>query len=96
VRVFPIQQAIAFRVLDGSRRGTTGQGNTTELSSHAVHFTTDCQIEREASVELSIDWPMLLDGQTPLKLVVKGTVIRHDQGTVVVSVQRFEFRIRRR
>src|SRR5215831_3402651 len=89
---FQIEQDVSFRILDGKEKGRTGRGRTIELSSRGVRLTTDRPLPLGAPVELSIDWPILLDGRCLMKLVIGGTVLRQEDTTAVVSVRASEFR----
>ena len=93
---FPVTQELSFRVLDKREGGRTGRGKTLDLSSQAVRFTSDEPPALDSSVELSIDWPVLLEGRCLMKLVVLGTVTRLEHQVAVVSVRATQFRTRRR
>ena len=93
---FPVAQELSFRVLDRKEGSRTGRGKTVDLSSQAVRFTSDQPPALDSLVELSIDWPVLLEGRCLLKLVVLGTVTRLEYQTAVVSVRATQFRTRGR
>jgi len=70
-------------------------GRTRDLSSGGAWFATTQALSLGEQVELSIDWPMLLDGVCPLKLVLTGKVVRSDYRGAAVKTFSHEFRTRR-
>ena len=91
----PIEQELRFKVLvRGSRIVTAGTATSLNISSRGVWFNVP-NLNPKLPVELSIDWPVLLDESSPLQLIVFGSIIRsNDEGTGV-SIDRYEFRTRR-
>jgi hypothetical protein len=43
-------------------------------------------------VELSIEWPSLLHGRVPLRLVTVGAVVRCENSSFAVALTRYQFR----
>lgn len=89
---FPIERAVRVRVM--SRKGDSGpaRGQTINMSSTGVLFTTDCEMTPGKRVELSISWPAQLNDTCPLKLVARGRVVRVDGGKAAIEIQQYEFR----
>src|ERR1035441_8647378 len=52
----------------------TGSGRTIDLSSSGLSFTADRSLETGQKLDVSIDWPALLDGGVKLQLIVSGVV----------------------
>jgi hypothetical protein len=44
------------------------------------------------ALEVSISWPVELNGQVPLKLVVRGRVVRSVEGVAAIEINQREFR----
>jgi hypothetical protein len=90
---FPIERAVVFKSL-GRRPETIqlGRGQTINMSSTGVLFTTDKELAPGGRVELSISWPAQLDHSSPLKLVAKGRVVRTEPGKAALEIQQYEFR----
>lgn len=65
------------------------------LSSEEVSFVTRDDLQIGARLELAVSWPALLDGKTPLQLVIRGTVIRRVNSRVTLNIRRREFRTQR-
>ena len=89
---FPIQREVRYRIL--GRRGSQeeGVGNTVNISSNGVLFTTDKLLVPGKKIEVSISWPAQLDNRCQLKLVARGRVARLEQGRAAVEIQQYEFR----
>jgi hypothetical protein len=67
-------------------------GKTVDLSSAGIAFETNEALPVGAHVELSISWPVLLNQDHPLKLVISGSVIRSHATLTAVRMERYEFR----
>jgi hypothetical protein len=91
-RRFRIEEDVRYKMLYGQRVAETGAGKTTNISSGGVCFTTDSMLSIGIPVELSMNWPVLLNQSCPLKLMIYGCVVRSsDKGSAVV-IERYEFR----
>jgi hypothetical protein len=91
-RRFSIAQDVKYRLLYGDRIGEAGTGKTLNISSGGVCFTTDSQLSPGLPVELAIQWPALLRGTVPLRLVTYGIVVRSWNHSAVSTIDRYEFR----
>jgi len=89
---FPI--ALELRYAVKGRQPITGFGRTIELSSGALTFAADEPLESGDKLEVTIDWPALLDGGVRLQLVMTGKIVRTYQTETEVTIQRHEFRTR--
>jgi len=90
---FPIEMELKYRV--GAKATTWAPGRTINISSSGMLVRADSVAVKGSSVDLSLDWPRLLDNRIPLRLMVKGRVVRAGNGEVAVTFQRFEFRTAR-
>jgi hypothetical protein len=43
-------------------------------------------------VELSMNWPVLLNDSCPMKLMIYGCIIRSSEKGAAVAIERYEFR----
>jgi hypothetical protein len=75
---------------------TTGLGQTVDLSTCGVRFTTDSSLEPGLRVKLFIEWPALLDGAIELQLTMEGIVVRSSNNEVSLRIERHSFRTRGR
>ena len=91
---FPVQQEIRYHLLQPRSGSLSGVGKTLDVSSGGVLFTTTERLPAGRMVEIAMHWPARLNGTCPLQFVATGRVIRSDQGTAAVRIQRYEFRTR--
>jgi hypothetical protein len=91
---FPL--ALEVRYVVASRRAAveTGSGRTIDLSSSGLSFTADKPLRTGQKLDVSIDWPVLLDGRVQLQLIMSGVVVRTSGTTTALQIQRHEFRTR--
>jgi hypothetical protein len=73
-----------------------GSGKTRDFSRNGIFFRADQALPKGLPVELSIDWPMLLDGVCPLQLRVSGRVLRSSAAGTAVKIMRHRFCTRSR
>src|SRR5579863_6838088 len=91
-RRYPLDLGVRFRSPAG---GFTGVGRTVNLSSGGV--LVDCQhatdqIGAGAQIEISIEWPLTLDGGVPLQLVAVCRVRRLGPSVFAAAFLRHQFR----
>jgi hypothetical protein len=91
-RRFQIEQEVRYKMLYGQRIAETGVGKTMNISSGGVWFTTENVLTPGMPVELSMNWPVLLNDSCPMKLMIYGCVIRSSDGGAAVAIERYEFR----
>jgi hypothetical protein len=89
---FPIEREIRFRVSTRDNLFETGVGNTLNISSSGVLFSTDKPVLPGRRVEVAISWPAELNRNTALKLVARGRIVRVGDGVAAAELQNFEFR----
>lgn len=95
-RRFPIQQEARFRLPYGGSKVESGDAKTINISSSGVLIAGPSDLTASVPIELSIDWPALLNDVCPLKLWVSGTVVRSSVEGTVIAIERWEFRTRSR
>lgn len=91
---FPVQEEVAYRVIHTKSPAVTGIGETLNIGSGGVLFTTQDKIEVGRTVELAVNWPAKLDGICPLRFVAIGRVVRSQEGQAAIRIQRYEFKTR--
>jgi hypothetical protein len=91
-RRYPIELPVQFRVLKSCLLVQAGTGQTINISSGGIAFATSERLPLRAHVELSIAWPCKLNNICPLKLVAIGRVVRSQEGSTVIRIERHEFR----
>jgi hypothetical protein len=86
---FPIALGVRF-VAPMSLLAATGR--TVNLSSSGALIAGQQQTSVGEQIHLFVDWPVMLNGATPLQLVAVGYVVRSDAGVFALSLERYEFR----
>jgi hypothetical protein len=92
---FPVKEELQYRVLHAKSLNMTGSGQTLNISSGGILFTTEDRLPMGRMVELSVNWPAKLGGSCPLKFVATGRVLRAEATRAAVRIERYEFRTRR-
>jgi hypothetical protein len=91
-RRFPVEQEVRYKMLFGQRIAETGSGRTTNISSSGIWFTTTGVLTAGMPIELSMNWPVLLNDICPMKLMIYGCVVRATERGAAVAIERYEFR----
>jgi len=91
---FPVKEEVRYKVLNGKGPSFTGTGQTLNIGSGGILFTTEGKLPIGRMVEISVNWPARLGGDCALKFVATGRVIRADDSTAVMRIERYEFRTR--
>ena len=91
---FPLTLEVRYVV--SGRKGTVemGSGRTINLSNAGLSFTADKPLRPGQKLDLSIDWPVLLDGGVRLQLIMAGEVVRTNGNETALCIRRHEFRTR--
>ena len=89
---FSLEREVKYRVLNKRGGEEAGEGNTLNISSSGVLFTSKHMLLPGRRMELAISWPAQLNHQVPLKLVARGRVVRFEEGRAAVEIQQYEFR----
>jgi hypothetical protein len=91
---FPVREEVRYRLLHTKAASAGGVGETLNISSRGILFTTEGKLPIGRTVEISVNWPARLDGVCPLKFVASGRVVRSEADRAAVRIERYEFRTR--
>jgi c-di-GMP-binding flagellar brake protein YcgR len=91
---FPVREEVRYKVLQSKAEQTSGAGKTVDISSGGILFTTTERLQPGRLIEISVNWPARLDGTCALQLVATGRVVRSDNATAAVRIERYEFKTR--
>jgi PilZ domain len=91
---FPVREEVRYRVLQSKAGQLSGAGKTVDISSGGILFTTSERLQPGRLIEISVNWPARLDGTCALQLVATGRVVRSDNDTAAVRIERYEFKTR--
>jgi hypothetical protein len=95
-RRFHIEQEVDYKLRYENRVVETGRGATVNMSSGGLWLTTDHPLRERSEVELAVNWPVLLNGSCPMKLMIFGSVLRSNYRGAAVAIERYEFRAQSR
>ena len=94
---YPLDLIIRFRLLSASS-GFSGVGRTVNLSSGGILVSQQGFSQREIRegtlLEMSIEWPSLLDGRIPLQLLAVDRVVRRGASVFAARFERHQFHTR--
>lgn len=90
---YPLDLSVRFRA-PRARSDFSGLGVVVNLSSSGILVISGHDLSVGALVEMSIDWPALLEGRIPLQLFATGRVLRSETTGFAASFERHEFRTR--
>ena len=88
----PVEQEVRYKMLYGQRIAENGIGKTANMSSSGVWFNTTSQLAAGMPIEISMNWPVLLNDTCAMKLMIYGCVVRSSEKGAAVSIERYEFR----
>jgi hypothetical protein len=91
-RRYPL--ALEVRYTQSHRGGLpeTGSGRIIDLSSSGLRFTAERPLLAGLRLDVSIDWPVLLDGGVQLQLIATGVVVWTNGTETALRIHRHEFR----
>jgi hypothetical protein len=91
-RRFPMDQEVRYKLLFGQKITEVGSGRATNMSSSGMWFTTSGPVSTGMPVEISMNWPVLLNDRCAMKLMIYGCIVRCEGGGAAVGIERYEFR----
>jgi hypothetical protein len=89
---YPLELEVEYRLLAKGQSEYLGSGKTRNISSGGVLFEALGSRPASGPIELLLTWPFLLEGVCPLKLVMKGRIVRSDVRGVAIQSNYHEFR----
>jgi ActR/RegA family two-component response regulator len=92
---FPCRLAVSYQALEHPFLSGTAISETLNISSKGLLFTTEEPLQQGQLLQVSVDWPAMLDNQVPLKLVAEGRIVRNLNGQAAMRIDKYEFRTRR-
>lgn len=83
---------VEYKLLKRGRVVTLGSGKTVNISRGGVLIDATGTLFPGSRVEVMVHWPFLLEGVCPLKLVMRGRVVRSVGTSIAVQTSHHEFR----
>ncbi len=91
---FPLELSVKYRSLSGGP-SLFGEGRTVNVSSCGLLIASDeTRFRTGARLQLTVEWPPLLHGVTPLQLIVICRVTRCLPEEFAVKLERYQFKTR--
>jgi hypothetical protein len=87
-----IKRDVQYRPVNRRDGEAEGSGQTLNMSSSGVLFTTNETLLPGRRMELAISWPAHLDNKCALKLVARGRVVRFEGHAAALEIMQHEFR----
>ena len=92
---YPVELNVRYRTL-ANGPALTGIGRTLNASSQGLLIASDQQrVQHGNHLLVSLEWPSMLDGTTPLQLIAGCRVIRCQSEVFAVRLERYQFRTRK-
>jgi hypothetical protein len=91
---FPVREEVKYKLLHRRSEQASGTGQTVNIGSGGILFTTEEKLPVGRMVELSVNWPARLHGTCPLKFVALGRVVRSEAHSAAIQVEKYQFKTR--
>jgi hypothetical protein len=91
-RRFPLRLAIRYRWLGSSAGSDWANSESLNISSSGLLFTASGALLPGQAIEAFIAWPVWLDKRIPLKLVIRGPIVRNEGDQAAIRFERYEFK----
>jgi hypothetical protein len=88
---FPIERPVSYKFARGRTWSEATLGKTLNISSTGILFSGQYPVIPGKRLELSVSWPVRLDGKCSLKLVIRGHVVRCVGTEVAAKIEKYEF-----
>jgi hypothetical protein len=85
---FPIRGSVEYVV-----KGRHGGAVMSDISSGGVFLKAQDLLPIGEQVDLFVDWPAMLDGHCPLRLAIKGRVLRSGARGSALSILTYEYKL---
>jgi PilZ domain len=93
---YPLRLGVRYRTLS-SGPALVGVGRTVNMSSGGLLIASEkAKVAEGARLQLTVEWPFLLHGVTPLQLVASCRVTRCDPEEFAVKMDQYLFRTTKR
>jgi len=93
---FPLRLTVRYRIVSGGP-ALIGVGRTVNMSSGGLLIASEeTEVPTGARLQLTVDWPFLLHGITPLQLIVACRVTRCEPEEFAVKLDQYLFRTKKR
>ncbi|HUA18163.1 MAG TPA: PilZ domain-containing protein [Bryobacteraceae bacterium] len=88
---YPLELNVRYQTLE-TRAASAGAGQTVNMSSNGLLVACHAAPDEGTRLRLTVEWPSLLNGSTPLQLVTVGSVVRATDSNFAVAFENYQFR----
>ena len=85
---FPISTPVKYIV-----GKTAGEGVTCNIGSDRLLMKTKCVLPAGERIQVTLDWPAMLDHRLPLRLDIRGKILRSSATGTTVAILSYEYRL---
>jgi hypothetical protein len=89
---YALRLDVEYKLLSRGHTGRLGSTRTVNIASGGVLLDKNESLPAGCAIELLINWPFLLEGVCPLKLIMRGRIVRSDGMGVAIQAKQHEFR----
>jgi PilZ domain-containing protein len=93
-RRYPIVVEVEYRLAKSGKILQKGQGRTLNVSSGGILFESASVVPPGMEIEVSLEWPAMLDNVTALRLSIVGRTVWARDNQTALRILRYDFRIR--
>jgi hypothetical protein len=88
---YPLELNVRYQTLEVTAP-MAGAGQTLNMSSSGLLMMCQTELSEGTRVRVTVEWPSLLNGNTPLQLVTVGAVVRHTESSFAIAFENYQFR----
>ena len=88
---YPLELNVRYQTLEVTAP-VAGAGQTLNMSSGGLLMTCQTALSEGTRVKATVEWPSLLNGNTPLQLVTVGVVVRNSESSFAIAFENYQFR----
>ena len=85
---FPISTPVKYIV-----GKTAGEGVTCNIGSDRLLMKTKCVLPAGERIQVTLDWPAMLDHRLPLRLDIRCKILRSSAAGTAVAILSYEYRL---
>ena len=90
--MYPVTLDLEYRVISARSNSIRAHGKTAWISSQQLTFTGDLAVRVGDRIEVSVFWPVKLEGRVKLQLVIRGRAASVSGNRITMSIKKHEFR----
>lgn len=88
---YPLELNVRYQTV-GAAGPISGVGQTVNMSSGGMFLACPGNIPEGTRLKTFVEWPSLLNGTTPLQLIMVGTVVRSTALGVSIALESYQFK----